>query len=1090
MASTAFQKRGEVILPFPVGGSIGIPSFSFSIINGNGLQKPEVEELAAEEEPIIFRPEISDTDIGSVILKPFTGGGIAGNVVREFYRVPGAGDVRGNASSTNHNAPYISLLAKNAIASAPINYPGAIAGMYPQKVLFFRGPSSYPVPLVSQEVEFTRLYPQKEVYDSASPYGGENPARGYSFPNNRVPAGGTLGVNIPQFYHRRASKPSPREATVYEPKVSHIGFSLPIGSERAMPEGDSSIRYFGARDEAQIIQSTEIMTPLTSTQERGRLLEPTIEPGPTLPPISINEASPSEEFSLPTTTSQSTEYRSEVPLILRTSDQTSGIPSYSTRAVSVIPGTTSTESNRDLPQRVTLTELVENNVPKVMEIKVAFQRPGFTEEKLRYQQRDYRRAEARHPDRLPPEYNQKRSHGGQLPIVTQTMRAEIQERRYSAISANARSDNAWTTSHYEATMTGRHFTDTPYSAHQANLGDGHSNHYFRLDMNLHPSQENYTTGSFEPPQPYSLKEGFHPERDPFFSLDVNMNFSQPPVRSLNVLQLEYSLPTARFSLDGFGKKQMQFSEMGVGYSQGERFQEDRDNAANEDGTRENNSDSLQGEAVAPREVNAPDGTESLEEKAESAEPMAAEESSLYSPHKPSEEKELETTPETDTRETSGIGELIFGAALAAPLFALSSFKTEKAKDEEILAPVPYGKPSPKSQESQGTYGNREQSKPCGSIDLILSPVSQNYQQTLTALQSRLIPGEQRASLRLENIGGLQYSLLQGGAGLTVTKEDASRTYQFGVQNNLSSGAYIHRGREDTLGSILYKHFEEKGLPLRFSGTDKQFTLVSVPGVRRKLSNELSARYGMAVAAEDISYRIVVRDKDGKEIAHATPQTILPEGSYTFDVVADVRQLSYGKTEGKTLDEINHDLLISHNGAARFGEILGSDGKAITGAYVLPELGFVSQEDSQLLESQTRAMDSKNIEYLVKATDTVENGKPRASARGYIKEITAAFQEYLAMHPSVKREELGILFMEVDRHTGAIIGEPGSGVDGLQAPAQQGKIFVPVVYEVGIDLRGARLREKPILDPSAQPGKPATTPHQVPYSPIPPLVGNN
>lgn len=1059
MASTGFQKRGEVIFHFPADSCISFPSFSFSIINGNGLQKPEAEELAAEEEPIIFRPEISDRDIGSVILKPFTGGGIAGNVVREFYRVPGAGDFRDSASSA-HDPTFLSPVAKSAIASVPAHYPDTVAHVYTLKVLFFRGPSSYPTPPVSREGEFTRLYPQMEVYKPASSYVRENPARAYSFPNNRVPAGGTSVENIPHFYHRRASKPSPREASVYEPNVSPISFSFPIGSEQAMPEGNSSPKYRGA-DEAYRIHSPTASILFTSTREGGRL--PSLKTWASnliSPPAAVKEASPSEEFSLPTATSQSIEYGSEVPLILNPSDHTSGIPSYSNMSVSILPDT-SAESKLDSFQQVTLAELVENNVPKAMEIKIEFQRPGLTVEKRGYRQGDYQRAEVRHSDRLPYQYNQKRAYDGLLLPVPQLMRTEFQEKKYSSISAIARSDNAATIPNYPAGGTG-HFTDTPFSAHRANLGDGHSNHYFRIGMDLHPSQENYLTGSFEPLQPYSLKEAFHPARDPFLSFDVNVNFTPSLLRNPDFVEGGYSLPTEGFSFDGFGKRQGLLSEMDAGYFQVERSQDDGDDARDEDGTW-NHNDSLREEAAEPREVNAPIGTESIEEKAESAEPIADGEISLYSPHRPNEEKVLEKTPETDTQEKSGIGEIIFGAALAAPLFALSSFKTEKARDEEILAPVPYGKPSPKTPESQGTYKDREQSKPCGAIELDLSPVSQDYQQTLSALQSRLSSREQRAPLRLENAGGLQYSLLQGGAGLTVTKDDASRTYHFGVQGTLSSGAYIHQGRGDTLGSILYKHFEEKGLPLRFSGTDKQFTLMSVPGVRRKISNELSARYGMAVVAEDISYRIVVRDKDGKEIAHPAPLTILPEGSYTFDVVADVRKLSYGKTEGKTLGEINHDLIIGHNGAARFGEIIGADGKAITGAYVLPELGFVSQENSQLLESQIKAMDLKNIEHLVEATDTVENGKLKASARGYIKEIPAAFREYSAMHPSVKKEELGILLMEVDRNSGAIIGEPGSGVDGLQAPAQQGKTFVPVVYEVGIDLRGARLRERPVLE---------------------------
>ncbi len=144
MASTAFQKRGEVILGLDAADSINFPFSRFTFLHGNGLQKPEVEELASEEEPVAFRPDISDGDIGSLILRPFTGGGIAGKAVKEFYQVPQGDDIRAGQVPLGQNINY-QHLTRVRPATISSSYRGALADRYSQKVTFFRGPSSYRV---------------------------------------------------------------------------------------------------------------------------------------------------------------------------------------------------------------------------------------------------------------------------------------------------------------------------------------------------------------------------------------------------------------------------------------------------------------------------------------------------------------------------------------------------------------------------------------------------------------------------------------------------------------------------------------------------------------------------------------------------------------------------------------------------------------------------------------------------------------------------------------------------------------------------------------------------------------------------------
>ena len=115
------------------------------------------------------------------------------------------------------------------------------------------------------------------------------------------------------------------------------------------------------------------------------------------------------------------------------------------------------------------------------------------------------------------------------------------------------------------------------------------------------------------------------------------------------------------------------------------------------------------------------------------------------------------------------------------------------------------------------------------------------------------------------------------------------------------------------------------------------------------------------------------------------------------------------------------------------------------AYVIKGIGFISNDEDVLFDQITDSLEEGGFSF--------EIGK--INKKKYIKKIFGIEEEYLKLHPEANKDKLGILYL-VFNDEEEILGEVGYREEALEYVPSAGLIIVPVIYEVGVDLKDARL----------------------------------
>lgn len=284
----------------------------------------------------------------------------------------------------------------------------------------------------------------------------------------------------------------------------------------------------------------------------------------------------------------------------------------------------------------------------------------------------------------------------------------------------------------------------------------------------------------------------------------------------------------------------------------------------------------------------------------------------------------------------------------------------------------------------------------------------------------------------------KYSLLRGGLELTVKQDDIESNAVFGVRDKKSDYSKVYSTKANEVSAMLFKAFEERGVFLEFEIKDNDIYLKDVSGTR--IFMEDNERFSV----NNISYKVVIKNKDNnEEIKNVKLDSKLDEGNYVFDVIAEVDY-------NKRMYEENRDITSIFNKMKK-------DGKDIR-AYCIQECGFETNGKETILEQIINISRENGYNLELETMDTIANNKFRSNSITYVKRIGETENEYLKIHPSAKKDKIGILYLVFDENN-KILGEVGYRDEGLNYVARKGLKIKPVIYELGANVKGAYLEKK-------------------------------
>jgi len=279
----------------------------------------------------------------------------------------------------------------------------------------------------------------------------------------------------------------------------------------------------------------------------------------------------------------------------------------------------------------------------------------------------------------------------------------------------------------------------------------------------------------------------------------------------------------------------------------------------------------------------------------------------------------------------------------------------------------------------------------------------------------------------------RYSLLKGGLELKVSENDVNSSAIFGVKDKNLNSSRIYNTTSNEISALLFKAFEEKGVSMDFEIENNKIHLKDVSGTR--IFMEDNEKFSV----NNISYKIIIKDKyTNEEIKNIKLDDKLSEGNYIIDVIAEVDY-------DARLNKMNSNV-------PPIFSVMKRNEKNIR-AYCINECGFETNGKETILDQIIKTSKEKGYNLEVKTMDTIAENKLRAKSLTYINNIEIAKEEYLKLHPTAKKDKIGILYLVFDDNN-KVLGEVGYRDEGLDYVAKKGLKIKPVIYELGANIKDA------------------------------------